>query len=222
MRKGFTLIELLVVIAIIAILAAILFPVFAKAREKARQASCLSNMRQMGTAIRMYCQDYDEHYPLFGYAIPGFSVPGAGGSADGSNVNMWRFYLMPYVKNYQIFICPSGTFTGNPADPGQQLMGVYGYNGNLANVADSTLRAPAETAAIGDAYHWALQAGCNASVAGVTHAFASVCYGGNAANKDVKYARHNQGSNAAFADGHAKWGSAMDINGKIGTVYFNP
>jgi len=98
MRRGFTLIELLVVIAIIAILAAILFPVFAKAREKARQSSCLSNMRQLGTALRMYCQDYDERYPLFGYVIPGFSVPGAGGSADGSNVNMWRFWLMPYIK----------------------------------------------------------------------------------------------------------------------------
>ena len=215
-RTGFTLIELLVVIAIIAILAAILFPVFAKAREKARQTSCLSNAKQMGTALRMYCQDYDERYPLFGYLIPGFNVPGAG-NADGTNVNMWRFFLMPYVKNYQIFVCPSGTFTGNPADPGQQLMGVYGYNGNLAGAADSTLRAPAETAAIGDAYHWAMQQG-----GGVTHAFASVCNGCVATNKDVKYARHNQGSNAAFADGHAKWSSAMDINGKSGSIYFVP
>jgi len=216
-RRGFTLIELLVVIAIIAILAAILFPVFAKAREKARQTSCLSNCRQLGTAFRMYCQDYDERYPLFGYVIPGFNVPGAGGSPDGSNVNMWRFFIGPYCKNYQVFVCPSSTVAGDPSSPGSQLLPAYGYNGYIAGAADGTLRAPAETMAMGDSWHWAAhQAG------GITHAFASVCYACVPANKDVKYARHNQGSNAAFCDGHAKWMSAMDINGKIGSVYFLP
>jgi len=81
-RTGFPLTELLVVIAIIAILAAILFPVFAKAREKARQTSCLNNTRQMTTAMMGYLQDYDERFPLAGYVIPGFNIPGAGGTVS--------------------------------------------------------------------------------------------------------------------------------------------
>ena len=103
MRKGFTLIELLVVIAIIAILAAILFPVFARAREKARQASCQSNLKQIGLAYQMYAQDYDE-------MIARNSI----GSAMGI---VWvPFLLNPYIKNTQIWICPSyGTLQATPA-----------------------------------------------------------------------------------------------------------
>src|SRR5512142_213972 len=91
-RTGFTLIELLVVIAIIAILAAILFPVFAKAREKARQASCLSNMRQICTAFLSYVQDYDELSPLCVY---------------NSSTSWWPSSMVPYIKNLQVFTCPS-------------------------------------------------------------------------------------------------------------------
>src|SRR5688500_16396413 len=86
-RRAFTLIELLVVIAVIAILAAILFPVFAQAREKARAISCLSNMKQIGTAAMMYVQDYDEQFPL------AFTV------VTGGNVLDWRGMLLPYIKN---------------------------------------------------------------------------------------------------------------------------
>ncbi len=99
-RSGFTLIELLVVIAIIAILAAILFPVFAQAREKARQASCLSNEKQLGIGLLMYAQDYDETYcpPLKG-------VPD---SADPINhCNTWDRLVQPYLKNVQVLACPS-------------------------------------------------------------------------------------------------------------------
>jgi len=91
MRKGFTLIELLVVIAIIAILAAILFPVFARAREKARQASCLSNLKQIGLASVMYAQDYDERFVIYRYPDPYF----------------WPDKLQPYIKNTQVMVCPS-------------------------------------------------------------------------------------------------------------------
>lgn len=99
-KAGFTLIELLVVIAIIAILAAILFPVFAQAREKARATSCLSNTRQLGTAVRMYVQDYDEMFPFAANLEDGFADAG---KWYGKNK------LQPYIKNEGILLCPSMT-----------------------------------------------------------------------------------------------------------------
>ncbi len=98
-RRGFTLIELLVVIAIIAILAAILFPVFAQAREKARAISCLSNLDQQGLAMQMYVQDYDETFPINLY-LNNY------GTASMCSVAYWQ-ELMPYQKNAQMGICPS-------------------------------------------------------------------------------------------------------------------
>jgi prepilin-type N-terminal cleavage/methylation domain-containing protein len=112
-QDGFTLIELLVVIAIIAILAAILFPVFAQAREKARAVSCLSNTKQMGLGLTMYVQDYDESFPYWSWWYS--SDAGNCGSRDTSALNagcnhwesMWFNAIYPYVKNNQVFSCPS-------------------------------------------------------------------------------------------------------------------
>jgi prepilin-type N-terminal cleavage/methylation domain-containing protein/prepilin-type processing-associated H-X9-DG protein len=108
--KGFTLIELLVVIAIIAILAAILFPVFAQARAKARQVSCLSNTKQLGTSYLMYKQDYDENFPYWSWWYS--SAIGACPRSDRPLAcekyeSIWFSCLYPYVKNAQVFSCPS-------------------------------------------------------------------------------------------------------------------
>jgi prepilin-type N-terminal cleavage/methylation domain-containing protein len=117
-RRGFTLIELLVVIAIIAILAALLFPVFATAREKARQTSCLSNLKQLGTAMAMYAQDFDELYP-----------PAIGReSTDRFFYEMsWMSLIQPYVKNLGVFIDPSSGFPNTDWQNSPDLLRNYSY-----------------------------------------------------------------------------------------------
>ena len=105
LTRAFTLIELLVVIAIIAILAAILFPVFAKAREAARRTACLSNCKQIAIAMSMYVQDNDSAYPPRPVLPPGT----AGIPCKPCRMVDWRVYAMPYVKNTGIFVCPSDT-----------------------------------------------------------------------------------------------------------------
>ncbi|HEY3328738.1 MAG TPA: DUF1559 domain-containing protein [Capsulimonadaceae bacterium] len=117
-KRGFTLIELLVVIAIIAILAAILFPVFATAREKARQTTCASNMKQLGLAFVQYTQDYDEDWPV-----------GNQSNGDGSG---WYDSVYPYVKSSQVYDCPSDPTVGNTTSP----VISYGMNRNLTRVAE--------------------------------------------------------------------------------------
>lgn len=112
-KKAFTLIELLVVIAIIALLAAILFPVFARARENARRASCQSNLKQIALGVLQYTQDYDERFPLArdanGTAQTDTSMPGYYYVANnsGDRVIHWMDFIFPYVKSVQVFGCPS-------------------------------------------------------------------------------------------------------------------
>jgi prepilin-type N-terminal cleavage/methylation domain-containing protein/prepilin-type processing-associated H-X9-DG protein len=136
-KTAFTLIEMLVVIAVIAILAAILFPVFAQAREKARQASCLSNVKNLASAILMYAQDYDERLPLGSYTLP-----------TGSKLR-WAGQIQPYAKNLQIFTCPSARqFTyGGIGGP----TGGYGYNGCfLGGYSVAEIVKPPDTIMLGD------------------------------------------------------------------------
>jgi prepilin-type N-terminal cleavage/methylation domain-containing protein/prepilin-type processing-associated H-X9-DG protein len=197
LRKGFTLIELLVVIAIIAILAAILFPVFAKAREKARQSSCLSNVKQLGLGLMMYAQDYDETYMPTGYVIPSIGTT--------VNTNWWRYLLYPYIKNWQIYLCPSSAYRNDPSNCVNQLTNSYGYSQALDRRAQGSISTPAEFIAMGDSVHWI------GDCYGVwTYAFAAPNgWPGNFSTdptiRTEANTRHNFGSNLCFADGHAKW-----------------
>ncbi len=163
-RPGFTLIELLVVIAIIAILAAILFPVFAQARAKARQASCISNMKQLALSNVMYCQDYDELYPtaygyypglgwMWNYLVPvPINSPCTNGSCGPSWSQgfggAWTNVIQPYSKNYQILNCPSmtaynTTYTAASGAPAAQKTSVS-YNGLLMSVPQALVNQPAQ------------------------------------------------------------------------------
>jgi len=141
-RQGFTLIELLVVIAIIAILAAILFPVFAKVREKARQASCASNQKQLGLGFIQYAEDYDEKMPC---GDSGIGVPQTADSpyADGQG---WAGQIYPYIKSTGVYTCPDDP-TKSPG--GSVTETSYGYNTNLAPNGDgltlAAFTAPAST-----------------------------------------------------------------------------
>lgn len=122
-KRGFTLIELLVVIAIIAILAAILFPVFAQAKESAKKATCLSNIRQLNNAWIMYAGDYEDTWVSTGKQY------GTNTAANGGNAHDFFFLAQPYVKNYDIFYCPDrhDTETGSSNDANGRLFG-YGMN----------------------------------------------------------------------------------------------
>jgi len=186
MRKGFTLIELLVVIAIIAILAAILFPVFAKAREKARQSSCLSNVKQIGLAMMQYAQDYDERTVL---AAMYWSAP---------NYYTWMYLMQPYVKNSQIFTCPSSSATGwNGSLNTTQVTG-YGLFRVLSGAALGNIQSPASCILIGDAGR------LNPFPTG--NPYYLIDWNEDQSDNGVPpNPLHNDGANLGFCDGHAKW-----------------
>jgi prepilin-type N-terminal cleavage/methylation domain-containing protein/prepilin-type processing-associated H-X9-DG protein len=205
MRKGFTLIELLVVIAIIAILAAILFPVFARAREKARSAACQSNLKQIALAVLMYVQDYDERFPkIWHHNCPGSPAP---------NPANWKDVCVPYIKNAQLWACPS-TDLGPRAGCSSRGAGVLvdGYGGNIGREnldvdgacdGDVGLRGPfaspwLRATAIADCM----------DVAGTILVFESSCTmncGYNWGQGVYMLWPHNEGMNVAFVDGHVKW-----------------
>jgi prepilin-type N-terminal cleavage/methylation domain-containing protein/prepilin-type processing-associated H-X9-DG protein len=221
-RRGFTLIELLVVIAIIAILAAILFPVFAKAREKARQTSCLSNMRQMGNATLMYAQDYDGKWcpsPTERADVVGWRVDLAALAPQAQ--------ILPYVKNLQVYACPSRDNVAPWSSGGHPMWGSAAYPdifagkplsygpGQYSNppVNIETLDRPAEVVAWADTVY-PTGLGPDRCFAYPRLAYPNSCnYATYMVSNPADYTAHNGGSNVAFFDGHAKWLSASTIMG---------
>jgi prepilin-type N-terminal cleavage/methylation domain-containing protein/prepilin-type processing-associated H-X9-DG protein len=209
-RNAFTLIELLVVIAIIAILAAILFPVFAQAREKARAISCLSNMKQLGLAERMYLQDNDDS---FHELIPGGMNNLAG---DVGEPSMWMGVLQPYIKNTQVFRCPDSVIPAVDITYAKRYTPSIGMNSYLGAYFnwywDAILKQPeiggrftSETLVQYPAITVLFTDGFDQTIDGATPRgyWIDPGYG-----KGVRFGlsdRHSKGSNVAFVDGHAKW-----------------
>ncbi len=215
-KRGFTLIELLVVIAIISILASILFPVFARARENARRASCMNNLKQIGLGMLQYTQDYDERYPA---ALEGAyggpyktqtiaGTPGAKFRINGTtHVVSWMDMVFPYVKSVPIFECPSQPDSSTVTNTVYKDSASYGYSGAISGyswqygVAGSNqgrmltqVMRPAEVAMLID-----FQGVYNNQ--GLAYAYTTR----NATVIDKAVAPHFDGTNIAFADGHVKW-----------------
>lgn len=235
-HAGFTLIELLIVIAIIAILASILFPVFARARESGKRASCLSNVRQLGMGVQQYTQDYDERVVPF---------------ATSSNCPCWPDKLFPYVKSAQVFsACPSKK--GAVWVPNAKSGMAYAYNVlyNAAGTADgqettppsgtgsanglalAQAAVPAETVMFGDSSdQYIVFSSSKTDIATelsypVTHPTGLLNIGREATsttNTNQHYVgRHFDGSNFAFMDGHAKWLPMTEVGKKNshGVMYY--
>jgi prepilin-type N-terminal cleavage/methylation domain-containing protein/prepilin-type processing-associated H-X9-DG protein len=219
-RRGFTLIELLVVIAIIAILAAILFPVFAKAREKARQASCQNNIRQVMLGILQYCQDYDETGPTSG-SQKRTNADGSFGTCGGAKC-LWVTYwpdsagyrlnyqdvgeqIYPYVKSKQVFYCPN--YQDVSKFPGISYWANLTQKNQVATwITSENKYPPAETGVIFDTI--------NAETVGkVTGAQCASC--SSTTNNALPKPPHMGGGNVAFLDGHVKylpWVAALKVN----------
>jgi prepilin-type N-terminal cleavage/methylation domain-containing protein/prepilin-type processing-associated H-X9-DG protein len=201
--RGFTLIELLVVIAIIAILAAILFPVFAQARAKARQAVCLSNMKQLGTGLMMYAQDYDETLPLNDYIGNGLAP--LIGWRDPRSGDSWCSGIFPYVKNSQVYVCPEAVPYLDPTVPWRSTAkiedGMVSYLMNYATRGRALAAVPAPADLIflheGDR-RWRV---CHCRPRPATPTASKY----TEINYDFYDTRHNSGATLLFCDGHAKW-----------------
>jgi prepilin-type N-terminal cleavage/methylation domain-containing protein/prepilin-type processing-associated H-X9-DG protein len=238
-RSGFTLIELLVVIAIIAILAAILFPVFAQAREKARATSCLSNVKQIGTAIYMYVQDYDELYPHADYSLPAGSPgplnPTANVAAFSLRVNhyKWEAWVMPYIKNTQVMFCPSRVKDAAAWDTNGEIKNGYALNLSVTGASSGLVDRPsflggalagvdfpAETFIVQElwnqvTYNYLVGTGNTLYPAALRESWEPYLKPGGSIDK--KSAPHTDGLNLAFCDGHAKFMSVAAFLSKCPT-----
>ena len=247
-RRGFTLIELLVVIAIIALLAAILFPVFATARENARRATCQSNLKQIALGMTMYVQDNDGYFPMYRYQYP------AGGTCSTiPNPCTYVYWMQPmdaYLKNKQIWVCPSeyfgsltnSTLSANLYNPGgiytgdgnwtgaeyidYTLNGYLDYNSGVGasqGLAESKIASTASVFSMWDASP-------NESVSTWSSRYDPTLNEAQPSGYDdlreytsvspeQPVPRHLQGDNYSFVDGHVKWLARTAVPGSDGSVY---
>jgi len=215
-RRGFTLIELLVVIAIIAILASILFPVFGSARKKARQATCASNMKQLGLAFHMYLEDWDENF-----------IPWTRTAWTGESEQVWNWqvglYTSKYVPNPTMFVCPEALgvlyradwFSNTPFAVTNFYYSTYGYNyfhigtsyrytspmtttSRAAHMSD--IAKPSETILIGESKMW------NVGVSPARWQGTVRLDDGKSSSVGYRFDdRHDGGSNVLWVDGHVTW-----------------
>jgi prepilin-type N-terminal cleavage/methylation domain-containing protein/prepilin-type processing-associated H-X9-DG protein len=213
-KSGFTLIELLVVIAIISILAAILFPVFARARENARKSACMSNLKQIGLAAMQYTQDYDERFPIANLYY-GSPIAGPNG--------YWYNLLQPYTKSLQVFVCPSSGPTTYTCSYGWNIAGTKPLNtvGNGFGYIPSTPSTPDGSVGVSQA---AIQQPSTTIMAAdptsngygsnglyalgymSTQAYTPVLHGGKPYSAtSVSVTDYSGGGNYLFADGHVKF-----------------
>ncbi len=200
-QPGFTLIELLVVIAILSILAAILFPVFSQAREKARSVSCLSNMKQISSAVMMYEQDYDETL---------FFRPGSAkqvmrnNTLNATNAAKWWNLTMPYIHSSQIFRCASDSAPTPSPDANGVLSILRSYIANTApeGLNDAQIDDPVETITVTEKADF-----IGSSTTANTSSWIGAFNGEMSSNPALNgvATRHQGGMNCSFFDGHAKW-----------------
>ena len=223
-EKGFTLIELLVVIAIITILAAILFPVFAKVREKGRQTACLSNLKQLGLGVQMYNQDYDGQYPW---------VAGDCGGELGiqfvcaSGTELLKTNINSYLKNDQIWRCPSAENSAVTLKDGSTTFQDYSINALLtggrytsgtypyptAIVGDTQVVEPSKTLLMFERNKTRSSIGSDSTDLAQADSGSWGCSGVSCGySKVVSSRQHNDGANLAFCDGHAKWQKNQPTN----------
>lgn len=222
-KHGFTLIELLVVIAVIALLAAILFPVFARARDNARRGTCISNIKQVGLGVLQYTQDYDERYPPLVTGWP-TNTPGADGKIYWDQAHFWEQIIFPYVKSHQIFFCPSSpNRMDSPQEAGtvdqlsNVLNGNYGYSGQYSQVKMSIVTQPASKYMLMEwgiyevEAYYAVNPTGSYYLPGVGKQGLSCSTVMANFKNDCENGRHFEGSTIGYADGHVKWLKTSNI-----------
>jgi len=226
-EQGFTLIELLVVVAIIAVLAAILFPVFARARDNARRASCISNLKQIGLGMMMYVQDNDDRFPQIFTTGNTVLPPDGQDFYPGAGYWFWQQIIFPYVKSDQLFFCPSSPSgigadipsLGSTNPYATMLNANYGYNDNIALDAGPSLTQSAIRDASGTylfmefgLYYFAQSILNTPNFTNSGYISGAGLYGRGCSmtetpefKSDCEKGRHFGGVTVGFADGHVKW-----------------